>query len=135
MKRNSYPTHVVDKVFKKHFEKKISKRNSKIIKEKDTSKVRYIKLSYIGTFSEQLRSKLKKLCKQFYKGRNIKVAFSFFEIGSFYSPKDRTPKYLKSLLVYKFSCIRFHSCYIGEICLHFQTRTDEHIRTDENWSI
>ena len=53
----------------------------------------------------------------------------------FSSVKDRTPKYLKYFLVYKFNCARCNSCYIGETCSHFQTRIDEHIRTDENSSI
>ena len=30
----------------------------------------------------------------------MKIVFTFFQINNFYSVKDRTPKYLKSLLVY-----------------------------------
>ena len=34
----------------------------------------------------------------------------------------------KFFLVYKFICARCKSCYIGETCRHFITRTDEHIK-------
>ena len=56
-------------------------------------------------------------------------------MGNFYSVKDRTPKYLKSLVVYKFSCARCNSYYAGVTCRHFQTRIDERIRTDKNSKI
>lgn len=62
LKRNSCPTHLVDKVIKKHIDKNISKGDSQIVKEKETSNVRSIKLPMenrnIGKFSKQLNKKL-----------------------------------------------------------------------------
>ena len=35
-----------------------------------------------------------------------------------------------TFLVYKFTCASCSSCYIGETCRHFKTRTEEHIKKD-----
>ena len=37
---------------------------------------------------------------------------------------------MKSFLVYKFTCARCCSSYIGETCGHFKTRIEEYIKTD-----
>ena len=37
---------------------------------------------------------------------------------------------MKSFLVYKFTCASCSSSYIGEICHHFKTRTEEYIKKD-----
>ena len=78
---------------------------------------------------------LSKLCKRHCKETYIKIVFTSFEIDSFYSVKDRTPNYLKSLLVCKFNCAKCNSCYIGKTCRNFKTTIDEHIRTDKNSGI
>ena len=38
------------------------------------------------------------------------------------------PKELQSYVVYKFTCVRCNSCYVGETRRHFGTRVHEHIR-------
>ena len=35
---------------------------------------------------------------------------------------------MKSFVVYKFTCARCSSSYIGETCRHFKTRIEEHIK-------
>ena len=37
---------------------------------------------------------------------------------------------MKSFLVYKFTCASCSSSYIGEICRHFKTKIEEHIKKD-----
>ena len=61
---------------------------------------------------------------------NIKLVFSSFKIKNYFSYKDPIPDNLKSLLVYKFTCASSSSSYIGETCLHFKTRIEEHIKKD-----
>ena len=41
------------------------------------------------------------------------------------------PNDLKSFLVYEFTCASCSSSYIGETCLHFKTRIEEHIKKDD----
>ena len=61
---------------------------------------------------------------------NIKLDFSSFKIKNYFSYRDPIPDNLKSLLVYKFTCASSSSSYIGETCLHFKTRIEEHIKKD-----
>ena len=64
--------------------------------------------------------------------RDIKLVFNSFKIKKYFSYKDPISNDLKSFLVYKFTCARCSSCYIGESCRHFQTRIEEHIKKDNN---
>ena len=61
---------------------------------------------------------------------NIKLVFSSFKIKNYFSYKDPIADNSKSLLVYKFTCASSSSSYIGETCLHFKTRIEEHIKKD-----
>ena len=72
-----------------------------------------------------------KLSKEFCKESfNIKLVFSSFKIKNYFSYKDPIADNSKSLLVYKFTCASSSSSYIGETCLHFKTRIEEHIKKD-----
>ena len=61
---------------------------------------------------------------------NIKLVFNSFKLKSYFSYKDSIPNDLKSSLVYKFTCSTCSSNYIGETFLHFNTRTEEHMKKD-----
>ena len=86
-------------------------------------------LPYIGNLSHLIKNKLLKLCKEFCKENfNIKVVFNSFKIKNPFSYKDPIPNDLKSFLVYKFACNSCSSSYIGEICGHFETSIEKHIK-------
>ena len=73
-----------------------------------------------------------KLCKEFCKENfNIKLAFTSFKINNYFSYIDPIPNVLKSFLVYKFTCGSYSCSYIGETC-HFKTRTEQHIKKNNN---
>ena len=98
---------------------------------KNTSDVHYLKLPCIGNLSHRIKSKLSKLCKEFCKENfNIKLVFNSFKIKNYFSYKDPIPDNLKSFLVYKFNCASCSSSYIGEICRHFKTRIEGHMKKD-----
>ena len=128
LKRNSYPSFILDKIIKAYIDK-IRYRNNKVLSE--VNKLRYFKLPYIDKYSEQVQKKITKLCKQYCNENNVKIVFTSFKISNYFSVKDATPYFLKSFLVYKFICARCKSCYIGETCRHFITRIDEHIKKDK----
>ena len=54
-----------------------------------------------------------------------------FKLITISPTKDKTPYFLKYFLVYKFVCARYNSCYIGETCRHFKTRSTEHVKEDK----
>ena len=126
--RNAYPPFLIDKVTKKYLDYKFSSNQNQ---SKDTSDVYYFKLPCIGNLSHRIKNKPSKLCKEFCKENfNIKLVFNSFKIKNYFSYKDPTPDNLKSLLVYKFNYASCSSSYIGEICRHFKTRIEEHIKKD-----
>ena len=50
-----------------------------------------------------------------------------FKIGNMFSNKSRSPKYLKSGVVYQFTCAGCNDSYVGETFRHFDTRVHEHL--------
>ena len=89
------------------------------------------KLPYIGNLSHHVKNKLSKHCKELCKENfNIKLVFNSFKIKNYFSYKDPIPDDLKSFLVYKFTFASCSSSYIGEICCHFKTRIEGHIKGD-----
>ena len=49
-----------------------------------------------------------------------------------FSPKDFIPDYLKSRVVYQFTCASCGARYIGDTNRHFNTRVNEHLFRDKN---
>ena len=126
--KNAYTPFLIDKVIKKYLDYKFSSNQNQLI---DAPDVRYFKLPYIGNLSHQIKNKLSKLCKEFCKETfNIKLVCNSFKIKNYFSNKDPIPDDLKSFLVYKFTCARCSSSYIGETCRHFKTRIEEHFQKD-----
>ena len=74
---------------------------------------------------------MKPLCKEFCKeNSNIRVVFTSFKIKNYFSYRDLIPGYLKSFLVYKFTCASRSVSYIGKTC-YFKTRIVEYIKKDK----
>ena len=76
--KNAYPPFLIDKVIKKYLDYKFSTNQNQL---KDTSDIRYFKLTYIGNLSHHFINKLSKLCREFGKENfNIKLVFNSFKI-------------------------------------------------------
>ena len=109
----------MNKVIKKYLDYKVSSNQNQL---KHKCDVHSFKLPYIVNLSHHIKNKLSKLCNKFCKENfNIKLVFSSFKIKHF-SYKDPIPNYLKSFLLYKFTCASCSSSYIAE------TRIEEHIK-------
>ena len=118
--KNAYPSFLIDRVIKKYLDYRFSGNQNQL---KDKSDVHYFKLPYIGNLSHHIRSKLSKLCKEFCKENfNMKLVFNSFKINNYVAYKDPIPNYLKSFLVYNFTCASCSDSYIGKTCCHFKTR-------------
>ena len=50
-----------------------------------------------------------------------------FKVGNMFSIKSISPKYLKSGVVYHFTCAGCNDSYVGETFRHFDTRVKEHL--------
>ena len=119
---------LIIKVIKKYLDYKFSSNQNQL---KDKSDVHYFKLPYIGNLSYYIKNKHWKLCKEFCEETfNIMLVFDSIEIKIHFSYKNPIPNELKSFLVYKFTCASCSSSYIDEICRHFKTKIEEHIKKD-----
>ena len=126
--KNVYSPFLIDKVIKTYLNYKFSSNQNQL---KDTSDVHYFKLPYIDNLSHHIKNKLSKLCIELCKENfNIKLVFNSVKIKNYFSYKDPISDDLKYFVVYKFTCARCSSNYIGETCRHFKIRIEEHIKKD-----
>ena len=87
-------------------------------------------MPYIGNLSTEIKQKIAKHCKYYCKSTNIKIVFAPFKVGYLFSVKESVPKYLKSFVIYRFTCPACNASYIGEITRHLTTRIKELLETD-----
>ena len=87
----------------------------------------YFSLPYFGYQSEKLSKELTVLLHKFIPDVQFNIILSNnFRIGSFFNYKDKLPKAMQSSLVYKFSCVRCTSEYIGSTSRVLHVRVAEH---------
>ena len=136
--RNLFPKRIIERAIKQFLDKKldVTKQNQNSEKESDEKEVRYFKLPYIGSVSNETKSKIDKIIKGFCKDNiNIKIIFNTCKISSYFSTKDSLPKCFVSNVIYKFLCQECNSCYVGRTHKYFDTRRKEHLGTDKASSI
>ena len=119
-----FPPRLVEKTIRTYLDNKMSKTQPE---NKDNPCESYFKLPYIGDYSDFVSRKLKLLSKQFCKNTDLKISFVTFKLGSLFSTKSLSPKYLKSGVVYLFTCAACNDSYVGETSRHFDTRVHEHL--------
>ena len=62
LKRNSFPSHIIDKTFKRYLNKPSDQKSCNVNDENNT---RYFKLPFIGQYSRIMELKLLQLLKRF----------------------------------------------------------------------
>ena len=72
--------------------------------------VRYYKLPYIGHISTDVKRDINRFCKFYCKSLSIKIVLTQFKVAHMFNVKDLIPKFLKSLVVYKFVCPGCNAC-------------------------
>ena len=136
--KNQFPTKLINKVTKQYFNLKFDKNplGNKIEVKTET---RFLKLPYIGKYSNIAQKKKKKkiqnLVRTFCKDIDVKVVLTPFKISTKFWYKDPLPFHLQSFIVYKFIYANCKVCYMGERTRHFITRIKEHLQKDPNFNI
>ena len=123
LKRNSFPSHIIDKTIKRYldnFQPNSSSDDS--ISNSNNARTRYFNFNV----SNIAQIKIKQLSRCFCSDLNIKLVFSSLKIKNFFSFKDPIPDAIRSSVVYQFTCAGCNSRYIGETSRHFSTRIKEH---------
>ena len=87
-----------------------------------------ISLEYLGKHSIEIKKMLERVINEQIPFCKINIVFSSkIEIKHFFSFKDKVPKNLKSLVLYKFKCSDCNITSIGKTYRHFQIRFSKHL--------
>ena len=132
LRKNCFPSWVIDKIIHSYVSKKMNPSNGQI-DSPNSGKTHFYKLPYVGRFSKIAQTKLRKLLKRYCKADlDVKLVFSTFKLRNMFSVKDSVPQSLRSRVVYKFSCAGCNASYIGETTRHICARVREHLLSDKS---
>ena len=124
LKKNYFPTNLVDKYIKIFLNKQFS---LKILEHTVPKKESFIVLPYLGMPSLCLRRRLQKSINSNISFCKIKIIFkSSKRLANFFRFKDKTLLCLRSNNVYTFTCGRCNATYYDETCRHFKVAVGEH---------
>ena len=102
----------------------------------EIKEIKYVTLPYIGQFSDCAKKKINKLINQFCKQNlQIRLVFTTCKLKSYFSNKDMLPNMFTSFVIYHFQCTGCNSAYVGRTHVHYDTRCEQHLKTDVNSSI
>ena len=125
MAKNSFPLFFIDKCVKKFLDKLFIKKSPE---EASNKKEVTIPLVFLGRISFQIKKNLQSIFRQLGPGLKLKIVFSSpNRLRSGFMFKDRLPREMDSMLLYKFTCGTCNCTYIGETKRHFQVRSCEHM--------
>ena len=124
-KRNRYPNDFIDVCIKKFFDKLyITKRIYQTVEKKQL----LIILPFLGHLSFETRNRLNSGIRNQLPSCSLRIAFqSKTRLSSLFKFKESIPKYLRSHLIYKFSCSCCNFTYYGETERHLFVRALEHL--------
>ena len=124
--KNNYSPNFTDSCIIKSFLNKLYTPKVKVqnLPERNV----FVKLSFFGSTSFQIRKKLQKLFSDKLTSCNLKIVFtSPVRVKTFFTFKDKLPKMLLSGLVYKYKCGGCNATYYGKTKRHFKVQICEHL--------
>lgn len=123
---NGYPLQLFQSIVKKFLDRV---RSPNVVtgttSNQDEPKNTTLVLPYLGKVSHILESRIRSLCLKY----NIspRILHKPFKVGAYFSLKSRCPKFLQSMIVYKFNCsVDQNVAYIGKTKRHLGVRMKEH---------
>jgi len=124
-KKNGYPSKLVESCIMK-FLTRIYSNYSNIIQQDITNK-HYFSFPFFGAKSIKLQKELNVLLAKHFTGmKSVIVMVNKYKIATLFNHKDRVPDSMQSSLVYKYSCARCASVYIGSTLRSLNVRSSEH---------
>jgi hypothetical protein len=125
MLKNGYPAQLLDRVIA-IFLNRIHEPACTTQKDNDEKIV--IVLPFLGAYTKRVEKKIKQSLQQHLPNVGINFIYrASTRLRSLFSFKDKIPSYLHSGVVYKYTCNRCNSVYIGETTRHIKTRFFEHM--------
>ena len=127
LQRNSYPLHIIDRLFSRFLHKMKCSRTVNTPQESSKKTIQVI-LPFLGSTSRKLEKAIRVLIEQNTTKLKIQVIYhATARISSLFKFKDSVPSYLSSRVVYKFKCSRCNSTYVGKTKHHTKTRYAKHL--------
>ena len=120
-----YPKFILDKYVKHFVEKKIIAATDETTNNKRDEII--IRLPYIGEITKRLVKQLNKTVQD--RGINTTVRGVFKgeqKINNYFKLKDKTPRHLRSNIVYSVNCLNFEAEYIGKTTQYIDARIYQH---------
>ena len=122
---NGFPSHMFDRIVCRFLDHTFDPRPPVLTASKE---ITYFCLPFTGIHSLQIRTQINRLCNAAFPHLDIRFVFrSSRRISSFFSFKDKVPKYLRSSVVYLFKCRCCSALYVGQTTRHLLTRISEHL--------
>ena len=124
-KRNRYPNDFADLSIKKFFDKfYITKKIYQTVEKKKL----LIILPFLGHLSFETRNRLNSCIRNQLPSCSLRIAFqSKARLSSLFKFKESIPNYLRSHLIYKFSCSCCSATYYSETERNLFVRASEHL--------
>ena len=123
--KNAFPMRVIDRMIFKFFDKiHLPKKAVHTCARKKL----IFSLEYLGKNSLEIKKRLERVIQEQIPFCKINIVFSSKKkLRNFFAFKDKVPKNLKSLVLYKFTCSDCNVTYIGKTKRHYQVRYSEHL--------
>lgn len=126
MAKNGYPSALFDKTLA-YFLNKLHQKRQKPEVVTTNVKTYQLILPYLGRHTNRLEKRIKQGLKDIPDIRFSFVYRASTRLRTLFSFKDKIPSYLRSGLIYKFTCPSCNAVYIGETKRHEKTRFCEHL--------
>ena len=124
LSKNGFPLYCVDGIIRKTLDGLINTKEKIVTVPKDLI---VLKLPYLGSVSDTLARKLKRIIKTNYTALDVRTVFvNNYSIGSFFKTKDRIPISLCSSVIYNYTCGGCNASYIGKTTRNLSIRICEH---------
>ena len=128
LQSNGYPLKFIEVSIGKILKKLYKPYDYKDVLNYDVPKAKvYFSCIYLGELSKSIMSELQKMMSNSYPQVKLQIVFkSHSTIGGHFSFKDRQPQLCRSNLIYKYTCERCKSFYIGKTEQQLAARISEH---------
>lgn len=125
LEKNAYPGHIVERMVRKFLNKVCtSSPPTKTVTDRERFD---ICLPFLGLASVRVKKNITKLFRNFLPHCDINFVFkSSSRLSSHFSFKDKLPGYLVAGVIYKYTCSRCKSTYVGKTKRHIRKRFSEH---------
>ena len=122
--KNGFPLFFIDNCVKKFLDKLFIKKTSNDSPKKEV----IFPMVFLGKITLQVKKKIQSTFKELCPGMKLKIVLSSpNRLRSGFVFKDKLPREMDSMLLYKFTCGTCNCTYIGETKRHFQVRSSEHM--------